>query len=378
MCDAVLQRPLRSPYPEGNGANGRVPADAGRRASLSVVIPATDAPVTLERSLEALRASADPPDEIIVVHGPPGQGPAGARNAGAIVAKGSVVVFVDSDVLVHPDAIGRIRSAFEEDAGLTAIFGSYDDRPSEHGTVSTFRNMLHHYVHHSAPGPATTFWAGLGGVRREAFMHVDGFDDERYRVPSVEDIDLGLRLSAAGATIRLDPRILGTHLKHWRLGMMVMTDIAHRGVPWTSMVLARGAPAARLNLRGRHLLGAAAFTAGLVTAVAGRPRVLSLLAAAYFGTNARFYALLHRRAGPRGALAGAALLGVHNAASLVSAPIGAVAFLRRRRRGTTERARRSLDGRCDAPGVMPSVNGSGANGDGANHTIEVLQRSAVA
>src|SRR5215217_3961322 len=146
-----------------NGSGGE--AASGPRF-LSAVIPATDRPATLERCVAALQAADDPPDEIIVVHGPPRLGPAGARNAGAAVARGSVLLFVDSDVVVHRDAVRAVRAAMTEDPGLTALFGSYDDRPSEHGAVSTFRNMLHHYVHHSSPGPATTFWAGLGAVRR--------------------------------------------------------------------------------------------------------------------------------------------------------------------------------------------------------------------
>ena len=184
--------------------------------TLSVVIPATNRPDTLERCLDAIRRATDPPEEVIVVDEPAGVGPASARNAGATKASGSILVFVDSDVLVHPDAFTRIRAAFTRDPDVCAVFGSYDDAPSAHGVVSTFRNTLHHYVHQGSPGAATTFWAGLGAVRRDAFAAVDGFDDWRFRVPSVEDIELGLRLAAAGGHIRLDPSIQGTHLKHSR------------------------------------------------------------------------------------------------------------------------------------------------------------------
>jgi transposase len=33
--------------------------------------------------------------------------------------------------------------------------------------VSRFRNLLHHHTHTTHPGPACTFWAGCGAVRRE-------------------------------------------------------------------------------------------------------------------------------------------------------------------------------------------------------------------
>ena len=153
-------------------------------------------------------------------------GPAEARNLGAQRARGDVLVFVDADVVVHADAFHRIRAALEADQGLTAIFGSYDDSPPAPGAVSGFRNLLHHYVHQSSPGPATTFWAGLGAIRRDAFLASGGFDAARYPRASIEDVELGIRLAEAGARIVLDPELQGTHLKEWGLGEMLRTDFA--------------------------------------------------------------------------------------------------------------------------------------------------------
>src|SRR5262249_5000753 len=133
----------------------------------SAIVPATNAPPTLGACVEAIRAAAEPPDELIVVED--GGGPADARNRGASLARGDVLVFVDADVVVHPDAFARIRADFDRDPDLGALFGSYDDRPAAPGVVSAFRNLLHHHVHQQGAGRATTFWAGLGAVRREAF-----------------------------------------------------------------------------------------------------------------------------------------------------------------------------------------------------------------
>jgi GT2 family glycosyltransferase len=310
-------------------------ASATGELTYSVIIPATDEPVTLERCLDAIRSAADPPDEVIVIDRPLGVGPAATRNAGALRARGTVLIFIDSDVVVHHDVFTRIRAAFASDGELCAVFGSYDDTPSAHGVVSTFRNLLHHYVHQSAPGMATTFWAGLGAVRRDAFIAVDGFDDWRFRAPSIEDIDLGLRLASAGGVIRLDPAIQGTHLKHWRLGSMMLTDLLYRGTPWTALMLARGPQAARLNVRGTHLLAVSAFIAGLAAAAVGRPRASLPLMGMYLALNTPFYALMHRSVGPRSALTGVALLATHNAAALGSVPLGVLVF-------GLERARRSM------------------------------------
>ena len=148
-------------------------------ASLAVIVPATNSPRTLTQCLAAIRSSADPPEELVVVEEPAGDGPAAARNAGVGQTTSDVLVFVDSDVAVHDDALTRFRDAFDGVAALDALFGSYDDRPDALGVVSQFRNLLHHHVHHSNAGPATTFWAGLGAMRRDAFLEAGGFDDHR-------------------------------------------------------------------------------------------------------------------------------------------------------------------------------------------------------
>jgi GT2 family glycosyltransferase len=225
---------------------------------VSVIVPARNEATRLPRLLEALSAAPGPVEVLVVDDGstdgtaavaraagatvlsvepPPGwSGKAHACWAGAEAARGDVLVFVDADVEVHPNAFRRIRAAFRDDFQLDAVYGSYDDSPSAPSVVSTFRNLLHHHVHHAAAGPAETFWAGIGAVRRSVFFDVGGFDADRYPHPSVEDIDLGRRLHAAGARIVLDPTIQGTHLKSWTLRSMVWTDFARRAIPWVALI----------------------------------------------------------------------------------------------------------------------------------------------
>jgi GT2 family glycosyltransferase len=318
-------------------------ADAG--ITLSVVVPATNAPDDLERCVSAVRAAHDGPDEIVVVEGPPQLGAAGARNAGAARAGGDVIVFVDADVVVHADAFTRIRKVFANAPELAAVFGAYDDTPAAPGRVSAFRNLLHHHVHHGGAGPAETFWTGLGAVRRDAFLAVGGFDEARFPHPSVEDVDLGDRLTRRGCRILLEPAIQGTHLKRWTLRSMVWTDFARRGVPWVAMQVSNRRVSSALNLGWRHRMSALAWVAAAAAATARRPTV----AAGALGTvvvfNRGFYALLARRRGPLDAVLGVALHGLHHLVGVLAVPVGIVAGLTSWRSPATPHAACAAAGR---------------------------------
>ena len=329
--------------------------------TISVVVPATDRPATLPRCTSALqRAAAAEPVEVVVVTGPRGLGVCAARNTGAQRASGDVLVFVDSDVEVHADALARIRAAFAGDPGLTAVFGSYDDAPPS-GTVAAFRNLLHHHVHHRGAGPATTFWSGLGAVRREAFLAAGGFDGERFPLPSIEDVDLGARLVAGGARIVLDPTIQGTHLKAWTLRSMIQTDFARRGVPWVGLLLRSGewggrrragggslgtrppasacAGTTALNLGWRHRVSAGACATGVAGLLLRRPATVLAALLVLLVANRDFYALLARRRGVVEAVAGVGLHAVHHLTALAAVPAGVAVHLRDRRRNHDHRGR---------------------------------------
>jgi GT2 family glycosyltransferase len=295
--------------------------------NLTAIIPATDRPQTLERCLAAIDVAIEPPEELIVIEEPASIGPAAARNLGARRARGDVLVFVDSDVAVRPEAFAKIRGIFDADAGLAATFGSYDDDPGGDGLVSDFRNLLHHHVHQQGAGPATTFWAGLGAVRRADFFACGCFDEERFPEASIEDIELGMRLVQRGRRILLDPTLQGKHLKRWTVGSMIRTDLFNRGVPWVELLLERRSGSTALNLGWRHrtsVLVSLGLAAGVVTR---RPALAATSLGAILLLNRSFYVLLVRRGGPRLLAAGVGLHVVHHLLSAAAVPVGLAAHL---------------------------------------------------
>jgi len=289
---------------------------------LSLIIPVHNGERELERCLQAIRDSSRHPDELIVVddastdasaevaqrwgarvirepHGP--RGPARARNDGAQVAQGEILLFVDADVAVHPDTIARLEARLRDDPTLAAVFGSYDDAPTDPGLVSQYKNLQHHWVHQHARPEAQTFWAGCGAVRREAFEAVGGFDT-RFASATIEDIEFGLRLHDAGWRILLDADIRCTHLKRWTLARMLRADISGRAIPWSRLIAARGQAPLDLNLdRSARWSGALAWFAVVCCCLAWWWPWLLLLAmlavAAIIWLNRAFYRFLWQRGG---------------------------------------------------------------------------------
>ena len=198
------------------------------QAELADLIVAADGAVDDPSEVAAVAGA-----RVLTIAGP--RGPAVARTIGAAAATGDLLVFVDTDVVVHADSLTRLSALFLADPELGAAFGAYDEAPADPGFFSQCRNLAHSFIHQRANRDAQTFWAGLGAVRADAFATVGGFD-ERFAHPSVEDIDLGYRLRAAGFRIVLDPGIQGKHLKRWTFRSSVMSDIWDRGIPWTQLL----------------------------------------------------------------------------------------------------------------------------------------------
>jgi GT2 family glycosyltransferase len=235
------------------------------RLTVTVVVPALNAEKELPYCLDALLGSTRPPDEIIVVDDgsrdgtadvarahnvqlmqlDQPHGPASARNHGARLAKGDIVLFVDADVVLHPDSVERVIDHFDREPAIGALFGTYDSEPAHKDFVSQYRNLLHYYTHMHGEQRAETFWSGCGAVRRSVFEEVGGFDEA---MRAMEDVELGYRLRAAGQEIRLYSDVLSRHLKRWTFRSMIVTDIFHRALPWSRLILETGVLPARLNL----------------------------------------------------------------------------------------------------------------------------------
>lgn len=244
---------------------------------LSVIVPCYNSSRELEQCLAALTksqygdfevlvvddGSTEPLEELVRRHGfkymriDGPSGPARARNRGVEQTNSEWVIFIDADVCVHPDTLAGIARAIEENPGIASVIGTYDDSPAYPSFISQYKNLFHRFVHKSFDGPVSTFWAGCGAVRRDAFWSVGGFDEIRYRRPAIEDIELGTWMTVKGHRIILDSRIQVKHLKRWSLYGLLKTDIKDRGIPWTQLMLRSGKLVNTLNVSQTQRLSVA-------------------------------------------------------------------------------------------------------------------------
>jgi len=304
--------------------SGRPPQSTSDGVLLSVVVSTRNSESTLRQVLTAIRGSELPRKsyEIIVVDDASADGsvviaaryadtvvkltghqagPAYARNRGVELARGEVIAFVDSEVVVRPDTIPRLVAALLERPDVDAVSASREIRSGSPNFVSQYWNLLLSFGEHRHPGRCAQFAAACGAVRRTAFLSAGMYDEWRFDTESMESVELGERLLGAGHGVILTPELKVTHLKRWNLAS-VCQEVWHR-----SRVLARSLGYLRMSAAApgevvftlcRTLIPAVAILGTLMLAAAFVPAPhpsakIGVALAALFLTNLpvhRFYA----------------------------------------------------------------------------------------
>ena len=311
--------------------------DGRRQVILSVIVPVRNGQDTMRGCLESLFASAYRNFEVIVVDdgstdstgtivsGYPCRllstahaGPAAARNCGVEHASGDILLFLDADVTVRADSLGRVVSILDESPQIDALFGSYGKQTIPDNVVSVYKNLLHHYTHQTAQREAATFHTAFGAIRRASFHRVGGFD-RRYRF--LEDVELGMRLHQAGMTVVLERHLQFTHCKQYTLGSLIRSDLFGRAIPWTRLILSKRLFRNDLNTRTHNVFSvpvSLAIAAGIVALpvvgyaaggmLAPASAALAALVLWFWWLNRQFLAFLTKERDAGFALKGALLL----------------------------------------------------------------------
>ena len=209
---------------------------------VSIIIPAHNAAATLAECLGACLKQNYSPTEVIVVDDgstddtpriaqqfpvefvrQEQRGPAAARNRGAHVAKGELLIFTDSDCVPEPDWVQRLVDCFDE--GVAAVGGTYGIA----NNGSLLARMVHEEIvmRHARYGKDVDFLGSFNvAVRREAFERAGGFD-ESFRAASGEDNDLSYRLRNTGGRLLFTSQAIVRHYHPTRLWPYLKTQARH-------------------------------------------------------------------------------------------------------------------------------------------------------
>lgn len=152
------------------------------------------------------------------------RGAACARNRGAGVASGELLLFCDDDILVAPSHL-RLHLAVRERHGDAVVNGRWEFTPEVLRALRStpfgrYRIELERRFQDEASGaplngdPNCLRMSMLGSwdlaLRRDLFWDIGGFD-ERFPLAGAEDQDFSLRAQTAGASLLLDRNICCLH-----------------------------------------------------------------------------------------------------------------------------------------------------------------------
>ncbi|SCL33631.1 Glycosyl transferase family 2 [Micromonospora nigra] len=196
---------------------------------VSVIVPNYNYAQPLRHCLAALAAQTHGPLEVIVVDDgstddsvavadsfgvrvlrtPVNSGPSVARNIGAEAARGEILMFVDSDVALAPDAVANAVAILAAEPGVGAVCGNYDTVPmTPGGVVRDYRNLYRHWWFRIAEGSITGFMStAIVAVPSRVWDEVGPWNP---RLTQSEGADVVERLTAR-YEVRMTSTVLGRH-----------------------------------------------------------------------------------------------------------------------------------------------------------------------
>lgn len=122
-------------------------------------------------------------------------GPAKARNIGVKKAKGDILFFLDSDVILQEDTIKEVENYFMDNPSVNCAIGICDKEPINEGIVPRYL-ALFEYIHlkGSKANKVSVFSPRCGVVKRSFFKKLGGFN-EMYKGAEVEDFEFARRVN---------------------------------------------------------------------------------------------------------------------------------------------------------------------------------------
>jgi glycosyltransferase involved in cell wall biosynthesis len=157
-----------------------------------------------------------------------------ARNKGAQSTTGDILVFIDCDMIVPPDALRRIRHRLSGNL-YAAVSGICGFKSPTSRLATLYKNLWMFHSYSLSPENFDWFLTGIGAVKREVFFRLGGFSNGFNIKTGGGDLEFGRRLREAGERIFLDKELRVQHLKRYNLWGLLRNDY-NRSKGWFRLV----------------------------------------------------------------------------------------------------------------------------------------------
>ncbi len=145
------------------------------------------------------------------------------RNLGASHASGDIFLFLDSDVVIRPEAIAELRRALSN-GNVDAIVGLYSAHHRHPELASQYKNLWIRYSYLRSHQSLDWIFGAVAAIRAGTFRKAGGFNREFYVKQGGEDLELGKRMTRSQYRIRLEPAVEVEHLKQHTLRSLLKND----------------------------------------------------------------------------------------------------------------------------------------------------------
>ena len=145
--------------------------------------------------------------------------PSACRNNGANIAKGEILLFIDSDVEIYPDTLLKIAENFKN-KDIVALTGTSNREVTYPNLCSIHFNRRINFNYQFLPDNVDIIYGALCAIKKDVFQQVFGFNEQLY---GVEDSDIGYRISKLGK-IYFDRTLIFNHHKDIKLLGLLKND----------------------------------------------------------------------------------------------------------------------------------------------------------
>lgn len=202
---------------------------------ISIIIPNLNGACTLRQCLSAVTTLNDSAYEVVVVDDgsqdnsveiigefpcrliqlDQQSGASRARNVGAENSHGAILFFTDSDCVVQPDTLNKIRHIMDAHPSDIVIGGTYTPQPYDSRFFSRFQSVFINHSETRNPLAPDYLASHALVINATIFRNSGGFAEDF--LPILEDVEFSHRLRQTGKQLLIDPQLQVQHIFNYSL-----------------------------------------------------------------------------------------------------------------------------------------------------------------